>query len=764
MHFFSTKKWALLWLALISSFSLPLLAQTVTKFIVVDQFGYLPDAQKVAVIRDPQTGFDASDSFTPGATYAVIDKATGTQVATGSPVAWKNGDEDPSSGDKVWWFDFSAVTAPGSYYVLDIDKQVRSYEFNISADVYKEVLKHAVRTFFYQRAGHEKQAQYAGVEWADAASHLKNGQDKNARVYNDKNNAATEKDVQGGWYDAGDYNKYTNWTANYVVDFMRAYLEAPGVWGDDYNLPESGNHIPDILDEAKWGVDHLVRMQQANGSVLSIVGLGHASPPSSATEPSYYGTASTSATLNTAGALALAGNVYGARGMTAYATTLKEAAIKAWNWADANPNVIFRNNDGAAGTLGLGAGQQETDDYGRLIAKLEAACFLFELTGEAKYRTFFDNNYRKAHLMEWNYAYTFETSNQEALLHYTTLPNATASVVSDINATYKNAMLTNTENFPAYNADTDPYRAYLKDYTWGSNSFKASQALMYTDLIYYGIDPTKEAEARQAVAGYIHYLHGVNPFAMVYLSNMNQYGAENSVNEFYHTWFTNGSAKWDRVGTSTYGPAPGFVTGGPNPSYDWDGCCPGNCGGTNNAICSSESLTPPKGQPAQKSYKDFNTSWPLNSWSVTENSNGYQLNYIRLLSKFVSGGYDCSGTLNGTATYDVCNRCAGGNTGATPMTDATQCVEPVPNPVTALELQTEQSISVSPNPTDGHLHIRNDYPGRYQVRIVNSIGKEVLSGTGNGDATFYIGGYRPGVYLVVVSQQNRVKMSKIVKL
>ncbi|MGK3960067.1 hypothetical protein WMF38_44335 [Sorangium sp. So ce118] len=39
--------------------------------------------------------------------------------------------------------------------------------------------------------------------------------------------------------------------------------------------------------------------------------------------------------------------------------------------------------------------------------------------------------------------------------------------------------------------------------------------------------------------------------------------------------------------------------------------------------------------PAQKSYKDFNTSWPLNSWAVTENSNGYQASYIRLLSKFV---------------------------------------------------------------------------------------------------------------------------------
>jgi len=46
-------------------------------------------------------------------------------------------------------------------------------------------------------------------------------------------------------------------------------------------------------------------------------------------------------------------------------------------------------------------------------------------------------------------------------------------------------------------------------------------------------------------------------------------------------------------------------------------------------------LTPPKGQPPMKSYRDFNISWPLNSWQVTENHNDYQVAYLRLLSKFV---------------------------------------------------------------------------------------------------------------------------------
>jgi endoglucanase len=48
-----------------------------------------------------------------------------------------------------------------------------------------------------------------------------------------------------------------------------------------------------------------------------------------------------------------------------------------------------------------------------------------------------------------------------------------------------------------------------------------------------------------------------------------------------------------------------------------------------------ETLSPPAGQPAQKSYTDFNDSWPLDSWSVTEPDDGYQAQYVRLLSKFV---------------------------------------------------------------------------------------------------------------------------------
>ena len=92
-------------------------------------------------------------------------------------VPMRGGATDDVSGDKVWWFDFSDVEVPGTYTVVDIEKGFRSVEFQIDDRVYRNVLKHAVRMYFYQRAGFNKAAETAGSDWADAASHMGPGQD-----------------------------------------------------------------------------------------------------------------------------------------------------------------------------------------------------------------------------------------------------------------------------------------------------------------------------------------------------------------------------------------------------------------------------------------------------------------------------------------------------------------------------------------------------------------------------------------------------------
>lgn len=605
--------------------------------IVVDQFGYPSGGDKVAVIRDPRAGFDAGASFEPDDTYALVDAASGDEAFVDTPTAWNDGAVDESSGDVAWWFDFSSVTAPGTYYVLDRQNDVRSFEFSIGDDVYADVLRAAVRTFFYQRAGADKPARFAGDGWADGASHVGPSQDRNARRYDAPDDPATERDLSGGWYDAGDYNRYTSWASRDVITLLRAYAETPRAFTDDYDLPESGNGIPDIVDEARWGLDWLGRMQNDDGSVLSILGVTHASPPSAATGPSAYGPASTSATLSAAAAFAYGSTVLRSLEtpeLVTEADTLLARAERAWQWAERNPSVTFVNNDPAAGTEGLGAGQQETDDAGRAAKRLEAAAHLLEATGRPVFRDVVDKTYEAMPLMRDSRVSPFELESIDPLLTYATLPEASDDVAERIDRTFAEATTALLD--ATVSSGADPYRAPIPEYTWGSNKTKANQGIVLWRLA--SLDPSRPRadDAAAGAAGYLHYLHGTNPMNLAYLSNMSGLGAENSVNEIFHTWFGDGSPRWDRVGVSEVGPPPGFVTGGPNPSYSLDPCCAETCDGAPAAACSADSLSPPLNQPPQKSYKDFNTGWPQNSWTVTENSNGYQAAYIRLLATHVT--------------------------------------------------------------------------------------------------------------------------------
>ncbi|MDR2963893.1 MAG: glycoside hydrolase family 9 protein [Bacteroidales bacterium] len=607
-------------------------------FICIDQFGYLPQSQKIAVLRNPVIGFDSTQHYAPAKKYSVVNAKTGKPVFTAAPVQWNNGAVAQSAGDKAWHFDFSAVKNEGTYYVFDAEKNVKSYDFEISPNVYKNVLKQAFKVFYFQRAGFAKDAAYATTAWADGASHLGALQDSECRKWNDPNNAATERDVQGGWYDAGDFNKYTNWTADYVNYLLLAYQENPAAWTDDFGIPESGNGVPDVLDEVLFGIQHLLRLQQADGSVLSIVALDHAAPPSAATLPSLWGDVSTSATLSAATSYAYAAKVFQSIPNTTFTLlvpTLTAAAQKAWAWVEQNPAVVFYNNSWEHGTQGLAAGQQEVDDLTRLEKKLAAAMRLFDLTGDAKYQQFFDTNYTQSRMIAWQLVFAFGEANQDMLLNYTKLSNATPAVAAHIMQVYRQALDT-AHNLPSVQQHIDPYFAFQKDYVWGSNGTKAKQGAIFYNIITYNIDSSLNADARHYAEHYVHYLHGVNPLNMCYLTNMRNYGAEQSSNTVYHAWFHYNNPVWGGVGISTYGPAPGILVGGPNPAYDWDGCCPKNCDSDyNNAQCFAIDISRLRNQPAQKSYLDANMGWPLNLWSVSENSNGYQVHYLRLLSKFV---------------------------------------------------------------------------------------------------------------------------------
>lgn len=595
-------------------------AQTITEHIKIDQFGYLPDATKIAVISNPQTGYNSTDSYTAGSTYEVRKVSDDLSVYTGTTTTWNTGATHVQSGDKVWWFDFSSVIIEGEYYLYDVANNTRSYSFRIANDVYADVLKQAVRVFFYQRSGFAKTGAFAGV-WADGASHLGTLQDLESRSVTSQGDASTAKDLSGGWFDAGDYNKYVNFAYQPMHSLLFAYQENPSIWGDDYNIPESGNGVPDILDEIRWQLDWLLKMQLADGSVLmkiSVTDFSAASPPSADTAPRYYGESQASSTRTTASMFAHASMVFRPFDV-AYADLLLARAELAWSWISANPAVSTYSNTGfSSANPEISADEQNE-------ALTGAAAMLFAATGNTIYRDYFDANYANIRSISWWYWYPFNPVPQDLAIFYANLPNATPAVSTAILNNFSTSMLSNNAAaFTAYQNNTDAYRGYLADneYVWGSNRVKSIMGSLYMSMISSNLDASNHDNFKAAAAGYLHNIHGVNPMGITMLTNMSAYGAENSANEMYHNWFGNGT-DFDNALTSLFGPPPGYVTGGVNPNFSPD------------AAYSGPALTPPMNQPIQKSYKDWNTSWPENSWEVTEPSMTYQGAYVRLLSNFV---------------------------------------------------------------------------------------------------------------------------------
>jgi hypothetical protein len=601
--------------------------------IHVNQFGYLPEIEKVAVISNPISGYNSGTSFTPGTLYQLRNWYTDEVVFSAEITPWNNGQIHDQSGDRVWWFDFTPYSSNGSYYVHDNANNMSSGKFEIDDCVYSELLKTSLHVFLYQRCGVEKNAAYAGAQWADGICHKGLLQDTDCRLYNDAQNDNTSRDLSGGWHDAGDYNKYVNFSFDVVLDLCDAYAFNPSVWTDNFNLPESGNGQSDLLDELKNELDWLLKMQESNGAVLCMVGAPNyetASPPSADMVQRVYGPATTASTFAAGAMFARAALIYTGE----YAQSLQAAAVSAWSWATDNSNVVFYNSGSIV------SGEQQTDEYGTWVRQMAAAIYLADLTNDLTYHDFVESNYLNAHLLIWSYAYPFEASLQNALLHYSSLLPENNEIRIAINSAYSESMSnTNDDNLPAFNNETDAYRAFLRsdNYTWGSNTTKGRQGVMFQNMLNYPLNLIDTQNYNEAALGFLHYFCGVNPNNTCFLTNMNTYGAEYSCNSIYHAWFGDGSALWDDANISLYGPAPGYLQGGPNPSYSLDDCCNSDCGiAEANALCDASQVAPPMNQPVQKAWRDWNTGWPQNSWTVTEPGIYTQASLVRLLSEYVT--------------------------------------------------------------------------------------------------------------------------------
>lgn len=595
-------------------------AQSPNPFIHVDQFGYTPTALKVAVVSNPINGFNNNLSYTPPGFPEMLlqDAMTGQPVYSFWIDSWQNGNVHPPSGDQGWWVDFSAQDQPGEFY-LDDGQGNRSGEFRISTDPYQEVMQAAGRAFYYNRCGFEKKPPYADPRWSD---NLDFQQETQCRSISDPMNQSLWKDLRGGWYDAGDYNKYVTFAHRAVHDLLWAWEENPQAFNDEWNIPESKNSFPDVLDELKWELDWLLKMIEPDGSVHIKMGSANysenvLSPPSLNQDPRYYGPVCTSSTIAMASMLAHAAVVYRQiEGWEGYGSVLglKAQACFSQVLPAFNGNALQTDCDNGS----IVAGDADWNETIQWNAAITAAVHLFDLTGDQIYHDFFLEHYSKAEPLGGFWGPYYMELNS-ALLHYTTLPDADATASNAILGSFSAAVSNNWNDFYGL-SDGELYQAGMPDWSfhWGSNLPMASYGTLNLLAARYAVNPSAIGPYVQRAANHLHYFHGVNPLGMVMLSNMYEIGGDFGVNQIYHTWFADGT-DWDHSLDSPYGPPPGYVTGGPNKDF------------------SVTTISPPSGQPPMKSYLDFNTGWPESSWEITEPAIYSQAGYIRLLARFVTG-------------------------------------------------------------------------------------------------------------------------------
>ena len=169
------------------------------------------------------------------------------------------------------------------------------------------MLRDSVRTFYYQRSGTPIPARYGG-NWHHRGGHLGRDQDRAAQYTQGGKALGRPRDLLGGWFDAGDLNKYVPYLESTLFDLLWAYELHPRIFRDDTNIPESGNGVPDLLDEVKWELDWLLKMQDTDGGVFNRVA-GRSfdngpDPPASDTQPRFYTAKTTWATATAAASFA----------------------------------------------------------------------------------------------------------------------------------------------------------------------------------------------------------------------------------------------------------------------------------------------------------------------------------------------------------------------------------------------------------------------------------------------------------------------------
>ncbi|MGH8517679.1 MAG: glycoside hydrolase family 9 protein, partial [Panacagrimonas sp.] len=255
------------------------------------------------------------------------------------------------------------------------------------------MLRTALRVFFYQRSGCEKARPFADACWTDTPAYLGKLQDTEARDYRHPHDASTARDLGGGWFDAGDTNKYVTFSSAAVHSLLTAFSRAPDAFDDDAGIPESGNGIPDLLDEVRWQLAWLKKMQNKDGTALLKVGVTRhvpASPPSRDREPRYYVGPCSSATIAAAAMFAHAAAVL--KPMPEMKKETRDLRRRAARGFDAFTENARR--DTHCDEQKVLSGDADVDAPTQDALAVVAAIYLFAVTDEPRFNVYVKAHYR----------------------------------------------------------------------------------------------------------------------------------------------------------------------------------------------------------------------------------------------------------------------------------------------------------------------------------------------------------------------------------
>ena len=501
--------------------------------INLNQIGYLPNATKVAVMNGDAIAAEAS----------VIDCATGNEVFKGSvSTAVKNA----ATGREEARFDFSSVTAPGTYKI--VSGSVESFEFKIDDKVYADAFKASLRMFYLQRCGTELTADLAG-DFAHPACHT-----EKATIFGTKDKI----DVSGGWHDAGDYGRYVVSGAKAAADLMLAYSLYPDAFDDDLGIPESGNEIPDVLDEVKYELDWLFKMQNSEGGVYHKVTCANFPSfvmPEEETEELIVTPVSTTATADFAAVMAMASTVFAPFDMP-YSQRCLDAATRASNYLDKHQGI-----EGAKNPDGIVTG--EYPDQNDADERLWAYAELFKATGDTVYDDEFSSLMSGGSAtcntdLGWQgvgaYAgYAYLSADKNKGKFYDVVHASFMAGIADIEAT----------------ASTDSYNCSLKEYPWGSNMTVANNGMLL--LLFDKVENSNKGDA--VAREQLNYLLGTNGTGYCFLTGFGTLSPKNP----HH-----------RPSQAKKAAVPGMLAGGPNQNLE-DPYAQNVLTGTAPALCYADS-------------------------------------------------------------------------------------------------------------------------------------------------------------------------------